>query len=78
MICDDCVERDDDDVDDIDDDDNLESDYGEVRFVTAVIADGSVKFLPAVKISPSHSFFVFLSPKLLKYGEIKGVNCLAV
>ena len=48
MICDDCVERDDDDVDDIDDDDNLESDYGEVRFVTAVIADGSVKFLPAV------------------------------
>ena len=43
MICDDCVERDDDD-----DDDNLESDYGEVRFVTAVIADGSVKFLPAV------------------------------
>ena len=48
MICDDCVERDDDDVDDIDDDDNLESDYGEVRFVTAVTADGSVKFLPAV------------------------------
>ena len=57
---------------------NFDSDLGsEVRFVTAVIADGSVKFLPVVKISPSHSFFVFLSPKLLKFDEIRGVKFLA-
>ena len=50
----------------------------EVRFVTAVTAGGSVKFMPGgVNFSIFTHLFVFLSPKLLKYGEIKGVNFLA-
>ena len=50
----------------------------EVRIVTAVTAGGSVKFLLAVLMSPfSLIFLVFLSPKLLKFGENKGVKFLA-
>ena len=45
-----------------------------VRFVPAVNAGGSVKFLArAVDFSIFTHFFVFLSPKLLKFSEIKGV-----
>ena len=44
----------------------------ELEFVSAVNAGGSVKFLPAVLISPFSLIFVFLSLKLLKLGEIDG------
>ena len=50
----------------------------EVRFVTAVTAGGSVKFLSSgVSFSIFTHFFVFLSPKLLKFSEIEGVKFLA-
>ena len=50
----------------------------EVRFVTAVTASGSVIFFASgVNFSLFTHFLVFLSPKLLKYGEIKGVIFLA-
>ena len=55
-----------------------------MRFVHAVTAGGSVKFLPYVLISASGvnfsiftHFFVFLSLKLLKLGEIDGVKFVA-
>ena len=38
----------------------------EVEFVRAVSAGGSVKFLPAVLISPFHSFFVLFLTKTVK------------
>ena len=38
----------------------------EVEFVNAVSAGGSVKFLPAVLISPFHSFFVLFLTKTVK------------
>ena len=50
----------------------------EVRFVTAVTAAGSVKiFVSGVNFSKNTHFFVFLSLKLLKFSEIKGVKSLA-
>ena len=50
----------------------------EVRFVPAVTAGGSVKFLASgVNFSIFTHFFVFLSLKLLKLGEIDGVKFLA-
>ena len=49
-----------------------------LRFVHAVTAGGSVKFLPAVYISPfSLIFLCFFLLKLLKLGEIDGVKFLA-
>ena len=49
----------------------------EVEFVHPVSAGGSVKFLPAVYISPfSLIFCVFFLLKLLKLGKIEGVNFL--
>ena len=51
--------------------------YSKVIFVTAVTADGSVTFFANdANFSISH-FFVFLSPKLLKFGTIKGVKLMA-
>ena len=50
----------------------------EVRFVTAVTAAGSVNFFASdVNFSKNTHFFVFLSLKLLKFSEIKGVEFLA-
>ena len=50
----------------------------EVEFVTAVTAGGSVKFLPAVLMSPfSLIVCVFFLLKLLKIGEIYGAKFLA-
>ena len=50
----------------------------EVEFVHAVTAGGSeIFFASGVNFSIFTHFFVFLSPKLLKYGGSKGVNCLA-
>ena len=50
----------------------------EVRFVTAVTVAGSVKFFASgVNFSKSTHLFVFLSLKLLKFSEIKGVKSLA-
>ena len=46
----------------------------EVRFVTAITAGGSVNLF--VNFSIFTFVFVFLSPKLLKCGKIKGVKCL--
>ena len=55
-----------------------EAQLAEVEFVTAVTAGGSVKFLPAVLMSPfSLIVCVFFLPKLLKLGEIYGVKFLA-
>ena len=55
---------------DIDDNDGLRPGttalLTEVRFVAAVTASGSVKFLPAVLISPFHSFFVLFLTKTVK------------
>ena len=49
--------------------------FAEVEFVHPVSADGSVKFLPVVKISPfSLIFCVFFLLKLLKLGKIDGVK----
>ena len=48
-----------------------------VRFVTAATAAGSVKFFASgVNFSKSTHLFVFLSLKLLKFSEIKGVRSL--
>ena len=56
----------------------LETGYSEVRFVTAVTAGGSVNFFASgVNFSIFTYLFVFLSPKVLKFGEIKGVKFLA-
>ena len=50
----------------------------EVRFVTAVTAGGSVKFMPGgVNFSIFTHLFVLLSPKLFKFFEIKGVKFFA-
>ena len=50
----------------------------EVRFVTADTAAGSVNFFASgVNFSKNTHFFVFLSLKLLKFSEIKGVKSLA-
>ena len=50
----------------------------EVRFVTAVTVAGSVNFfVSGVNFSKNTHFFVFLSLKLLKISEIKGVESLA-
>ena len=49
-----------------------------VRFVPAATASGSVKFLSnGVNFSIFTHLFVFLSLKLLKLGEIDGVEVLA-
>ena len=49
-----------------------------MEFATAVTAGGSVKFLPAVLMSPfSLIFCVFFLLKLLKIGEIDGAKFLA-
>ena len=56
----------------------LVRDLAEVRFVTAVTAAGSVNFFASgVNFSKNTHFFVFLSLKLLKISEIKGVESLA-
>ena len=47
----------------------------EVRFVPPVTAGGN--FCQRCKFNHFHSFFVFLSVKLLKLGEIDGVKVLA-
>ena len=53
---------------------DFDYDDPEVRFVTAA---GSVKFFASgVNFSKKH-FFSFLSLKLLKFSEIKGVKSLA-
>ena len=50
----------------------------EGEFVHAITAGGSVKFLPAVQMSPfSLIFLCFFILKLLKLGEIDGVKFLA-
>ena len=50
----------------------------EVRFVTAVTASGSINFCQTCKFLHFYYKFVcVLSPKLLKFGEIKGVKFLS-
>ena len=52
--------------------------YPELEFVNAVTACGSVKFFASgVNFSIFTHFFVFLSLKVLKLGEIDGVKFLA-
>ena len=48
-----------------------------MEFVNAVTAGSSVKFLPAVYISPFSLIFLFFPLKLLKLGEIDGVKFIA-
>ena len=49
----------------------------EVRFVPAFTTGGSVEFVPKRKFLNFLHFCVFLSLKLLKLGEVDGVNVLA-
>jgi len=56
---------------------DFDNDDPEVRFVTAVTAAGSVKFIVSGVNFYKKTFFVFLSLKLLKFSEIKGVKSLA-
>ena len=49
----------------------------EVKFVSAVTAGGSVKFLPAVYISPFYSFFVFFCITKTVEITVGGVKFLA-